>query len=370
MRRFITLLAAAVGLLLLVGALSVGMLLLVRTEARRDEFAMCLAMGASRTRLACGVSLEGLLLALSGAVLALPISAWMHSSVSAFNLPGNVSLDLLDQSLDVRVVAAAAVAGLAAAVVIAIVAGAFSFSARVADALRARGSTPRLVRRRTRSILVIVQTAVAVVLVAGAGLLARSLVEALRLNPGYDTTQLITTHVDPAPSGYDRVRAGTLFEELRTRLLQRPSVRNVAFVRFGSGMGAGGNLRIDGTPRAVPSMTEFRVVDERYFATLGLRVRHGRDFGKTSQARRSSASLASRSGGSWPMAETRSAALGALAMLLTVLGTAVLAESLAALRRREMGSVPRSARQAGSSDRSCSSRPCGSRAAASFWAWR
>jgi hypothetical protein len=204
----------------------------------------------------------------------------MHSSVSAFNLPGNVSLDLLDQSLDVRVVAAAAVAGLAAAVVIAIVAGAFSFSARVADALRARGSTPRLVRRRTRSILVIVQTAVAVVLVAGAGLLARSLVEALRLNPGYDTTQLITTHVDPAPSGYDRVRAGTLFEELRTRLLQRPSVRNVAFVRFGSGMGAGGNLRIDGTPRAVPSMTEFRVVDERYFATLGLRVRHGRDFGR------------------------------------------------------------------------------------------
>jgi predicted permease len=279
MIRFVTLLGGAVGLLLLVGALSVGMLLLVRTEARRDEFAMCLAIGASRIRLTCGIVLEGALLALSGAVVALPVSVGFYATVRMFNLPGRVSLDLLDRTIDAHVLVAVVAAGLAAAAVITIIAGAFSFSARVADALRARsGSTPRLSRRRTRAALVIVQTAVAVVLVAGAGLFARSLAQALNLNPGYATSQLITGGIGPAAYGYDDARSNTLFEDLRAGLLRRPSIRSLAFATFGSGMGAGGNLRIDGTRRAMTTYTEFRFVDDRYFSTIGLRVRRGRDF--------------------------------------------------------------------------------------------
>jgi predicted permease len=279
MIQFGRLLGGAVALLLLVGALSVGMLLLVRTEARRDEFAMCLAIGASRLRLAGGVALEGLLLALSGVVLALPVCILLYGGVRTFNLPGRVSLDLLDRSIDIPILAAAVGAGLAAASLIAVVAGVFSYSTRVADALRSRsGSTGRVRRRRARAALVIVQTAVAVVLVSGAGLFAKSLVQALRLNPGYETSQLVVGGIDLASHGYDAARADALYTSLETQLLRRPAIRNVAFSTFGSGMGATGRLRVDGVPRPVPSLTEFRLISERYFPTVGLRIVRGRNF--------------------------------------------------------------------------------------------
>jgi predicted permease len=278
MTQFTRLLGATVGLLLLIGSATVGMLLLVRTEARREEFAMCLALGASRGRLARGVAIEGAMLSIAGAALALPIAECLFYGVRAFTLPGGVDIELLDLSLDGRVLAAAAGCALAGTLLIAIVAGVFGFSADIADSLRSRsGATPRLTRRRMRPLLVAGQVAVSLVLLAGAGLFARSLIAALRLNPGFDTSRIVIGGVSLG-SAYTPAEATIFFDDLRSRLSANPAFRAVSLTDFSGGMMRGGRLLIDDQPREMPSNTWFTPVDERYFGTIGLAVTRGRDF--------------------------------------------------------------------------------------------
>ena len=100
MARFARLVATTVGLLLVIGCLAVGMQLLMQAEARRDEFAMCLALGASRARMAVGVVCEGAMLALSGAALAVPLGWWLLGGLRALQLPGRVNVDTLEMAPD------------------------------------------------------------------------------------------------------------------------------------------------------------------------------------------------------------------------------------------------------------------------------
>lgn len=276
--RFTGLLATTVGLLLLVGCLTVGMLLLIRTEARRDEFAMCLALGATRRRLAGSVAIEGALLALAGVALSIPVSLILFDGVRAFELPGRVSIDLLELSLDTSTLAAAGSAGLGATLVMALIAGAFAFPGNAADALRSRGgASPRVVRRRTRSGLVAAQVAVALVLVAGATLFTRSLLHALDLNPGIQTDQVLTASFSPASHGYQPASASQYFENIRLRLIQRPSIAAIGFYRY-TGTSPGQNAIVDGTPTPLAGMIDHTRVDVDYFRTIGLPVVRGRGF--------------------------------------------------------------------------------------------
>ena len=279
MAQFARLLAITVGLLFLIGCLTVGMLMLLRTEARRGEFAMCLALGATRTRLALGVALDGGLMAGAGAALALPVSWWLLAGVRAFKLPGGIDIGLLEIPMDGRLLGAGAAAAITATLVIALVAGVFGVSPQMADALRARsGATPRIGRRRTRAALVITQVAVALVLLTGAGLFARSLAAALSLNPGYDTGRIATASVSLGPYGYTPDRARSFFDELSERLIRSPAIRSVALMLDTGGMSGGGPLVIDGEERRVPSFVAFTGIDDRYFSTVGLSLMGGRDF--------------------------------------------------------------------------------------------
>jgi putative ABC transport system permease protein len=277
MNQFAGLLAATVSLLLLIGCGTVGMLLLVRTEARRDEFALCVALGASRTRLAAGIAAEGTLLACIGAVLAIPIAWWLFYGVRAFRLPGAVDIGLLDLTIDLRAIAAASGGALLACVVISLIAATYGFGANAAESLRSRtGATPRLRGRATRSVLVAAQVAVALVLVAGAVLFARSLSAALSLNTGLEMRRVVTGSVDLGPHGYDAPRAGAFFDDVRGRLLGNPAVLSMAYSVEQGGMS--GKLVVDGEPRQFPTMVAFMAVDDEYFRTLGVHVFSGRDF--------------------------------------------------------------------------------------------
>ncbi|MEX1129596.1 MAG: ABC transporter permease, partial [Vicinamibacterales bacterium] len=281
--QFSRLLAATVGLLLFIGCTTVGLLLLLRTEARREEFAMCLALGASRGRLARGVALEGFVLALCGATLALPVALWLFELVQAYQLPGGVTIELLDLSLDGAVLAAAGGAGVAAVVLISLIAGVFGFRADLADALRAKaGATPRAARRAARTALITAQVAVALFLLAGAGLFARSLTAALNLNAGLDPARLIPVSVALAPYGYTPERAAAFFDELQARLAANPSIHSVS-ATVGRG-GMGGAMPIDGVPRKFPTNVDFTAVDQHYFETLGTRVLSGRNFSADDRA--------------------------------------------------------------------------------------
>jgi len=277
MTQFGRLLGVTVALLLLIGCTTVGMLLLIRTEARREEFAMCLALGASRARLVGGVAIEGAVLSLAGAALALPITGWLFAGVRTFQLPGGVALDLLELGLDGRALAAAAGCAIGATLLIAVVAAAFGFSADVADALRyAGGTTARAGTRRTRTLLVTGQVAVAMVLLGGAALFARSVMAALSLNPGFETTRIVTGRVSLGPYQYTPARAAGFFDDLRGRLSANPAIRSVAFVNNWGGMA--GRLIIDGEPRRFASTVAFTAIDPHYFRTIGVAVNRGRDF--------------------------------------------------------------------------------------------
>jgi putative ABC transport system permease protein len=280
--QFSRLLAVTVGMLLLVGCATVGMLLLLRTESRREELATCLALGALPSRLARGIVLEGLVLAAPSALLSLPIASGLFVVFRGFQLPGGVPLDRLGLGIDRSVLVAAAASCVLATFVVGVAAAASATSGNVADALRSRtGSTPRATRRVVRTFLVTAQVAVALVLLSGAGLLARSLSAALQLNPGFETGRLVSGMAMLGPLGYTADRSSEFGAELRSRVAGTATVRSFAISNWQGGMTASGRLVIDGQPRQFPSMVAFHAIDDHYFATLGLRPTSGRDFAPT-----------------------------------------------------------------------------------------
>ncbi|HJR60289.1 MAG TPA: ABC transporter permease [Vicinamibacterales bacterium] len=296
MIRFARLLAATVGLLLFIGCTTVGMLLLIRTEARSGEFAMCMALGASRGRLGRGIATEGALLAAGGAGLAIPVAWWLFRLIQVFQLPGNVSIDLLELSLDWGLLTVTIAAAAVAVLLIGLVAAVFGFRATVADALRSRtGATPRVTRRITRAGLLGAQVAVAMTLVAGAGLFARSLMAALNLNQGLDMSRLVIGTLELRSHGYPAERATEFFDALRDRLRDNPSLHSVAFTTYAGGMTSSGKLQVDGLPRQFPSTVWYTRVDREYFRTMGIKLLEGRDFTVDDRATTPPVAIVSRS---------------------------------------------------------------------------
>ena len=277
MAQFARLLSVTVGLLLLIAGLTVGMLLLIRTEARQHEFAMCLALGASRRRVALGVAMEGALLSLLGAGAAVPVAWALFHGLGGFQLPGRVDIELLDLHLDIRVILACAGCAAAVTSLIAVAAGAFGFTASITDALRTRAcGALQPSRRRTRSMLVAAQVAITLVLLAGAGLFTRSLIAALELNPAFDPEWLVTAPVDLASYGYTPPHAAAFFGDLSERLERNPAIASVAYMRQRFSTAA--QMTIDGQLRRPPSTIAGVAVDDHYFRTVGMRVLAGRDF--------------------------------------------------------------------------------------------
>jgi putative ABC transport system permease protein len=278
--RFARLLATTVGLLVLIGCSTVGLLLLVRTEARREEFATCLALGATRAQLARGVVIEGAILTGLATCLSPLVASWLFSVLSTFQLPGGIVLALLDLSLDRSALAIIAALAIGTTLLIAAVAAVFGFRADVADSLRARsGATPRVARRGTRAVLLTTQVAIALILVAGTGLFGRSLMAALDLNRKIDSARIVEIGQVPlAQNGYSPATAATFFQGLQERLQRNHFVSGVATSASQGGMGAGGALTIDGVSRAFPSFVPFRHIDDNYFSTMRMRIVKGRHF--------------------------------------------------------------------------------------------
>lgn len=281
-RQFSGLLASTVLLLLAIGGLTVGLLLVMRTEARSGELAMCLALGASRARLAAGVIVEGVLLAATGALLAIPVSRLLFVGLSAFELPGGIRVDRLDLAIDGRLLAGIAVAAVASVVVMGALASLVGIRRQIGDLLRSRaGATPRFTRRRSRSALVSIQVAVTLVLVTGAGLFARSVTRALTLNPGIDASRLVSVDLDVESFGYDAPRAAAFVDELQARLEPHPTIASLGI----SYSPRGGAVDVDGEQLELPSSSagrfigvSFVAIDLEYFDTIGLQVTEGRSF--------------------------------------------------------------------------------------------
>jgi predicted permease len=285
MAQFTTLLSITVGLLLLAGCLTVGMLLLVRTEDRRDELAVRLALGATRRRLAASIAVEAAILCTLGAVLAVPVALWFSYGVRAFQLPGRIDIERLELTLAPGPWLAVTGAALAATCVIVLLACMVGIGTAARSPLQPRAlATARVTRRAPRTALVAGQVAITLVLVTGAGLFTRSLIEALSLNPGVVTDRIVIAGINLGQYGYTPVRAAAFVDELQERLRQNGAIESVSIRHGGGGATAGVPVVIDGVRHKLPSGLAYMRVEDDYFSTVGLPIVAGRSFARAGNA--------------------------------------------------------------------------------------
>jgi putative ABC transport system permease protein len=277
----VTLMAVAVGALLLLAAANTANLLGARAVAMRRDFAVRAALGASRTRLLRQVLTEGALLALAGSMLGLGV-AYVGTSMFTAVVSDNMALWATPR-VDGQVMAFSTVL----AVVISMLFGAWpaivAARQRPQDALQERPTSSPRAGRRTRAVLAVTQVALASVLLVGTTLLLASLRAALIADPGFDPSSTMTFRVSPPRVAYaDAPALAAYFDTMLARLRVLPGViaaGAVSGIPLGSSNTARGIIR-PGDPIPEPGrarLTLYHVASPGYLPALGARLR-GRDF--------------------------------------------------------------------------------------------
>ena len=290
-RQPLLILVGAVGFVLAIACANAASLLLGRATARRREIAMRLALGASRYRIVRQVLTESVVLALGGAFAGLLVARWARSSLLALapsDIPrlGDTGIDL---SVLLFTIAVSVVTGVVFGLVPAWQASAGSLTADLGDGGGRSSSGPRA--GRTRDGLVAVQIAVALILLVGAGLLLRSFTSLTRVDLGIDARNLLTFEM--ALSGA-RARSPesqvAFFDEVLASLRVQPGVRaaGAAVTLPIGGDDFGLQYFVEGRAAAAgaqPSSAGYQVVSPGYFEVMGMRIKAGRDFRESDDAR-------------------------------------------------------------------------------------
>ena len=226
------LLLGVVGLVLLIACANVANLLLGRAVARRKEIGVRLALGASRMRLVRQLLTESVLLACMGGALGVVFALWIKNSLLAVSDWGGRGLTALEPRLDWRVLAFTLALTLVTGVVFGLApawrATKVDLTPTLKDSGRSSGSASRSLLSRG---LVVLQVALSVLLLVGAGLFVRTLVNLHRVEVGFNTSNLLLFGVRPELVGYKDERRALLYQQLAERLEAVPGVHKVTFSR-------------------------------------------------------------------------------------------------------------------------------------------
>jgi predicted permease len=274
---------AAVGLVLLIACANVAGLLLVRGEARRREMALRVALGVGTRRLVRLLLTESMVLAGVGMVLGVAFAAggvWLVRHTAPAGL-ARVADTRLDPGVLLFALGAASLAAILSGLLPALQA------TRVAPAMElregGRAATAGASRLRWRQTLVVAEVALAVVLVAGAGLMIRSVANLFAIDSGFRPDGVLTMRLSTPSTWYaDSVKVEAFWGELRRRVAALPGVDAVGAARLlplATEMGDWG-LRVDGytPPPNEGTPGDWQVVTPGYFEAMGLRLRGGRFF--------------------------------------------------------------------------------------------
>ena len=282
-RQSLFVLLGAVAFVLLIACVDVANLLLVRASTRSREMAVRAALGASRWQVARQLLAEGVILAAAGAALGLLLAVWGVRLLKAAAPPDLPRLD--EVGVDGSVLAFTALVSAATALVFGLVPAVQASRVELQEAMRAgtRGAGQGGRSVRLRSVLVVAQVALALVLLVGAGLLLESLARLRGVSPGFDPSPLVAIQVEPPAQRYNTPEKLTsLYDRLEEALASLPGVERVAFINHLplSGGAVTTPVRAEGHPTGVGSeeIALFRTVDAPYFATLGQQVVRGRGF--------------------------------------------------------------------------------------------
>jgi predicted permease len=271
----------AVGLFLLIGCANVVSLQLVRATSRRHEIALRLALGANRGRLIQQLVAEGIVLSLAGMTVGLLAAFWGMEALIAL-VPQGVLPGYVQPAVDLRVLAFSMVLALTCGVVFGVVPALQSSRLGLAGELksgrRAGTSVGTLRRPRAQQLLVIAEVALALMLLAGAGLLMRSLQQLLAVQPGFRPEGVLTARLELPPQRYAPNARKQLVTDLLARLSQTPTVRSVA-VGSDLPLSNNGSAGMIYLPELDRELRYYRhSVTPDYFTTLGIPLLRGRAF--------------------------------------------------------------------------------------------
>jgi predicted permease len=255
---------------LLIACVNVAGLLLTRGVARRREMSIRLALGAGRRRLIRQLLLESVVLTTAGSAAGLVVGVWSANALTTL-----LADRVLEVSLDARMLGFAVITAVVTVVVFGVGPALRSTRTDLTPAFRAQ---PILRRGRPLGRLLLpVQIAATLVLLVGAGLFLRTLVNLRELDPGFRGDHVVVATLNPALSRYSADRIPTFFDELLNRTRALPGVEAAALADAPLLAGA----YIDGLSleRSTESAdVSIKTVTPRFFETMGIRLLAGRDF--------------------------------------------------------------------------------------------
>jgi putative ABC transport system permease protein len=290
-RLSLLLLWGAVGFVQLIVCANVANLMLNRGLARRKEMAICAALGASSRALFCQLLTESLALSLIAGVAGLIGARWLLNLIVIY-IPESAAF-LGDLRLDNYVVAFALGISLASGVLVGLAPGfqatRIDLDQMLKEGQRQGSESSRL--SRLRSLLVIFEVALALVLLIGAGLLIGSFKHVLKIESGMNTANVFTASISLPRAKYsDPSKATELFNNLIPRLRGYPAIRSIGAINvlpMGKGEPIGFLFEIVGRPRAgkfQEMLANNLAVTPDYFSTIGIPLIEGRYFTEQDQA--------------------------------------------------------------------------------------
>jgi putative ABC transport system permease protein len=275
----------AVAFVLLIACANVANLLLARATSRQRELAVRAALGAGRARLVRQLLAESIVLAAAGGLAGLAI-AWWGLRVLRAVVAQQVPIQRLEAvGIDGTVLAFTALASLVSGLVFGLVPAFTAAGRRLNDSLKEGGRTGSGVRgKRARSAFVVVEIALALVLLVGAGLLVRSFIRLMDVDAGFETARTVTMRVSLPGARYPRPELrGQFFQRLFEQIDRIPGVQASGAVSFLPLIGLGSATGYEVVGQPIPPLgqepvTDVRVITNQYFKSMGIPLLRGRLF--------------------------------------------------------------------------------------------
>jgi predicted permease len=272
-----------VGFLLLIACGNVANLLLARGMGRRREFTVRMALGAGRWRVMRQVLTESMLIAVAGSVAGLALGLWSSTLLVAALSTSQLPV-VLPTGLDGRTIIFTTAALVLTMVVCGLAPALSASRGELSEELKVQGSSARSSSAQSRlaQFLIVAQVTLSVLLLAGAGLLLRSLFNLETFDAGFNRDKVLIVKVNGYAASRTRDQVAALFDQLIDRVKELPGVHSASYMGFApiSGKEIGVNVVVEGyTMRPGETANErFVGVSPGYFGTMGIPMLAGRDF--------------------------------------------------------------------------------------------
>jgi predicted permease len=274
------LLMAITGMILLIACVNVSNLLLARSQSRRKEIAVRLALGGSRRRLTQQLLTESLLLSLAAAACGLVLTRWAVGALPALLPP--MPMRVLPEFIpDIRVVGFALGLAFFTTLIFALIPALHASKFNLVSQLTETPGTGQGGRRyRGRNALVVGQLCISLVLLTQSGLMMKSFVRSLQADVGFEKKDMLLAQFAMGIYAYDESRARAFYQTLQERVQALPGVKQASLAkRVPLSLGGGGfGRKVFFSSDPTGQDIKANIVGSSYFRTMGIPILQGRDF--------------------------------------------------------------------------------------------